>query len=363
MKERLLALRPVLLRVVGYPLFFLFFFTVFLYATFPYDRLKEMIIAQAEAPRVSPTTGRTVPSGMELSIGRLGPTFLPGLKAKDVTVTWLPTAQGGRPTFMHIDEAVVHVSLLALLAQRASVSFDIEGMGGEVEGDVSYSYAASPTSPPGLRSLNVRIENVNTGEVGPIVQAVGLPLGGTLNGQVELTVPDGQVNQAEGRVALTASRLTVGDGRTQYQIPHFGGVTIEQIRAGDLAFNVNVRRGVATLERVGSQSNEFALQMDGRVDLRPNLADSAMNLGVRFRLTDAYRNKSEQAGRILTVMDMVPDLQRARRPDGMIGFRCTGTFARPPVCLPDQRGGVGMGGAAGGMPGGMPGGFGGVGGP
>ena len=35
MKERLLALRPILLRVIGYPLFFLFFFVVFLYATFP----------------------------------------------------------------------------------------------------------------------------------------------------------------------------------------------------------------------------------------------------------------------------------------------------------------------------------------
>ncbi len=375
MKERLLALRPVLLRAVGYPLFFLAFFVVFLYATFPYDRLKEVIIAQAEAPKVS-ASGRTVPSGMELSIGSLGPTFFPGLKAKNVTVTYLPTAPGARPTFMHIDEAVVHVSLIALLLRRANVSFDIDGMGGNVEGSLSWSLAAdaaepadtstAPRSrgarnaaPSGLRSLEVKIKDVNAAEVGPLVQAVGLPLGGTLNGSIELTVPDGQIPQAEGAVQITATRFTVGDGHAQYQIPHFGGVTIEQIRAGDLTFNVNIRRGVATLERVGSQSNEFALQMDGRIDLRPELSLSAMNLGVRFKLTDAYRAKSEQAGRILTVMEMVPDLQRARRPDGMYGFRCTGTFARPPVCLPDQRGGAGAGamgaaGAVNGFPGGGP---------
>lgn len=354
MKDRLLALRPVLLRAVGYPVFFVLFFVTFLYVTFPYDRLKEVIIAQIEAPRVSPS-GRTTPSGMEVTIGSLGPTFFPGLKAKDVRVTYLPTTQGGRPTFMRFEEAVVHVSLFSLLFRRANVSFDLEGMGGEVSGEVSYSFATDPA--PGLRSLEVEIENVNAGEAGPLVQAVGLPLGGTLNGKIELTVPEGQVNQAEGKVELTCARLTVGDGRAQYQIPHFGGVTIAEIRAGDLSFNVNVRRGVATLERVGAQSNEFALQMDGRVDLRPNLADSAMNIGVRFRLTDVYRNKNEQAGRILTVMDMVPDLQRARRPDGMLGFRCTGTFARPPACLPDQRGAAGAPGAAVpaafGVPGGM----------
>lgn len=363
MKERLLAMRPLLVRAIGYPLFFLAFFVVFLYVTFPYDRLKEVIIAQAEAPRVSPS-GRTTPSNMELTIGSLGPTFFPGLKAKNVTVTYLPSAPGGRPTFMHIDEAVVHVSLLGLLLRRANVSFDIEGLGGEIEGELSYSLATetepsetptpAPTSrrasaaagtPSGLRSFEMKLTGVNAAEMGPLVQAVGLPLGGTLDGTIALTVPDGLIPQAEGSVAITASHFAVGDGHAQYQIPHFGGVTIDQIRAGDFTFNMNIRRGVATLDRVGSQSNEFALQMDGRIDLRPDLSMSAMNLGVRFKLTDAYRAKSEQAGRILTVMEMVPDLQRARRPDGMYGFRCTGVFARPPTCLPDQRGGAAAPGA------------------
>ncbi len=365
MKDRLLAMRPVLLRAIGYPAFFLLCFVVFLYVTFPYDRLKEVIIAQAEAPRVSPL-GQTTPSGMELTIGSLGPTFFPGLKAKNVTVTYLPTTAGGRPTFMHIDEAVVHVSLFGLLLRRANVSFDIEGMGGEIEGSVSVALAPETAEPAGatpaprapraeaaaspLRSFELKIKDVNAAEVGPLAQAVGLPVGGTLNGTIELTVPDGQIAQAEGAVALTAARFTVGDGHAQYQIPHFGGVTIDQIHAGDFAFNVNIRRGVATLERVGSVSSEFALQMDGRIDLRPDLANSALNLGVRFRLTDVYRARSAQAGRILTVMEMVPDLQRALRADHLYGFRCTGTFARPPVCLPDQRGGAAAPGVGGMVP-------------
>jgi type II secretion system protein N len=355
--ERLKALRPLLLRLVGYPVFFLTFFVLFLYVTFPYERLKDYIIAQVEAPRVT-AFGATIPSNIELTIGKLSPTFFPGLRARDVVVTYLPTATGGRPVFMHIDDAVVHISLLSLLARRANIDFDIEGMGGEIEGNVSYNLGTATTTgttstaataaadAPGVRAFAATFKDVNVTEFGPLVQAVGLPLEGTLNGMAELSVPDGAVAQAEGKVELTIARFSVGDGRAQFQIPHFGGVTIERIRAGDFAFNVAIRRGVATLERVGSQSDEFALSMDGRVNLRANLADSAMNIGMRFKLTDVYRAKSEQAARILTVMDMAPDLQRARGTDGMMGFRCTGTFSRPPVCLPDQRAGGPPGGTA-----------------
>ena len=349
MKERLVALSPILLRVVGYPLFFLVCFTAFLYATFPYDRLKEVIEAAAQAPRIS-STGRQTPSNMELSIGSLGPTFFPGVKAKNVDVTFLPQRTGDRPVTMHIDAMTVHVSLFALLARKASVTFDIDGMGGEIEGSATVYFGKD--SPPGLRDLEVEIEDVQMGELAPLVSAVGLPLGGTMTGTVELHIPEGQTTQAEGNVRLTCERVTVGDGRAKYRVPSLpgDGLTIEQIKVGKLDININVRRGTATFDRVGSHSDEFDLQVGGRVDLRPNLGDSAMNLNLRFRLTDVYRAKSERTQALMSAMDFVPDLRRARSPEGTLGFRCSGTFDRPMACLPDQRG---AGGGAGGVPQGL----------
>ncbi|MEI8257600.1 MAG: hypothetical protein WCJ30_18145, partial [Deltaproteobacteria bacterium] len=87
---------------------------------------------------------------------------------------------------------------------------------------------------------------------------------------------------------------------------------------------------------------EFTFQMDGRVDLNPVFAESVMNMGVRFQLTDAYRHKSELAGRIMTVMDVVPELQAARRPDGTLSFRCRGNFARGLACPPERATGGGV---------------------
>jgi type II secretion system protein N len=167
---------------------------------------------------------------------------------------------------------------------------------------------------------------------------------------VDLRVPDGHTEQAAGNVTFNIDDLRVGDGHAQYQIPHFGGITVEQIRAGRLEGAIAIRDGVATIERLASRSNEFQLAGDGRVELRPELNDSVVNLGLRFQLTDAYRHKSEQAGRIMLVMDTVPDLRQARRPDGMLAFRCRGTFSRGLQCPPDTRGGGGgAGGGAGGI--------------
>ncbi len=335
MKERLLALRPILLRVIGYPVFFGFFFLLFLYVTFPYDRLKESMVAAVEAPRVSPA-GRVTPSNMELSIGKLSPTFLPGLQLDDVVITSLPTNPNDRPTRTVIERAKVHVSVFALIAQRLSLSFDVDGLGGNIEGTASVALGGTT---PGLRSLHLELTDIRTGQVGPLVSAVGLPLGGTLSGEVSLELPEGQVREAEGNVSLTANRLTVGDGQAQFQIPQFGGVTIERINAGTLRAEVQIRRGLATLQRVSSHSEEFDLQMDGGINLRQNMGESALNLGVRFRLTDVYRNKSEQAGRIMSVMDMVPNLRHARRADGLFAFRCTGVLSRGTTCQPDARAG------------------------
>ncbi len=334
MIERLLPWRPIILRALGYPAAFMFFFVTFVYTTFPYDRLREAIEGAVSAPSVSPS-GHATPATMELTIGHLGPTFLPGLKARDVVVTFLPQHLGEQRTVLRLDTATVHISLLALVfTHRVSFSFDVDGASGEISGSAGVTVTGADA---GLRDLDVTLNAVRVGQIAPLVAIVGLPMGGAMSGTVELHLPDGQVSQAEGSVQLRATRLTLGDGHAQYQIPHFGGVTIEQIRAGNLDVGVTIHNGTAVLDRLASHSDELDLAMDGRIELRPRIGDSRINLGLRFRLTDAYRHKSDVAGRILSVMDMVPDLQRARRPDGMLALRCTGTFDRGVMCPPDTR--------------------------
>lgn len=336
MKDRLIALQPYLIRFVGYPLFFMFWFVTFIYVTFPYERLKETIVSAVEGPRRTPS-GTMAPSNMQMSIGELGPTILPGVRARNVTVTFLPTKTGERPVTMRMNQVVAHVGLFSLIGGHLNSDIDVDGMGGTVQAHID---SAMRGARPGLRDAKITLNTVRVGELAPVVALVGLPMSGALNGTFELHVPDGHFEQSSGSSHLTIDDLRIGDGHAQYQIPRFGGITIEQIRAGRLDGAITIRDGVATIDRLAARSSEFNFQMDGRVDLQPILGDSSMNAGVRFQLTDAYRHKSEQAGRIMSVMDIVPDLQSARRPDGLLAFRCRGTFSRGLTCPPDRGGGA-----------------------
>lgn len=332
---RLEPARPWLLRLLVYPAFFTFWFVTFVYVTFPYDRLKETLIASVEAPRT--TAGGVVQaSNMRLRIGSLGPTLLPGIYARDVTVVFLPERPTDRTVTMQLERVTARVGLFRLLFGTLSGTLGIKGLGGEIDADFS---AALSGPRAGLRSLELKLTHVSLEALPPVAKAVGLPIFGNLDGTVSLEVPDGRIDRSTGTVALTVDDLRVGDGRAQFEVPSFGGVTIEQIRAGQLTANLGIRNGVATLDRVGARSNEFVLAMDGRIELREDLSRSALNAGVRFSLTDAFRNKSEVARRIMMVLDMAPPLRAARRPDGMFGFRCRGTFAGDLQCPPDGRGG------------------------
>ncbi len=131
MKERLLALRPYILRFVGYPLFFMFWFVTFVYVTFPYDRLKEAIVAAIEAPRRTPG-GSSQPSNMQVSIGSVRPTFFPGISARDVALTFLPTKTGERSVTMRMQRVAAHVGLFALAGGNVSADIAVIGHGHDI---------------------------------------------------------------------------------------------------------------------------------------------------------------------------------------------------------------------------------------
>jgi type II secretion system protein N len=318
-RTREIALKA--LRYLGYPAFFLFFFVLFVYWTFPYDRLKEFIIHQVEAPRAT-SAGTVQPASIQLEIDELGPTFFPGLSARGVRLTWLPQQQGQRAITARMDKVTAHVSLFGLLFGRANGDLEIEGMGGTVEATFQSTFSGTR---PGLRKLKLVLKDVRANEIGPLVHGIGLPVQGRLGSNIELEIPEGLVNRATGNASLTIDGLKIGDNVAQFQIPGFGGVTIAQIDAGTLAGNVAIRDGNANIERVSARSRELNLTLSGRVELRADPSQTGINLLTRFQLTDAFRSKNEQAGRIMMVLDMVPDLRAARDASGMISLRCRGT--------------------------------------
>src|SRR5690606_6691462 len=102
LKERIKRILP----KVGYPLFYLFSLLVFLSWTFPFDTLKERIVATFNAQQRSVAS-----SPQELFIDELDSSFVTGIKAKGVRLVQASSDPEKPPVESRIDEARARISL------------------------------------------------------------------------------------------------------------------------------------------------------------------------------------------------------------------------------------------------------------
>ena len=92
--------RTWLRRLIVYPAFFLLCFVTSAYWTFPYDRVRDILVAKA-----SDGTSR-------LDIAELSPSWLTGIEASGITYTTYPTRPDERVSAIEIPEATARISLL-----------------------------------------------------------------------------------------------------------------------------------------------------------------------------------------------------------------------------------------------------------
>jgi type II secretion system protein N len=275
MKERLLGYVTKYAGLVGFPLFYLFCLAVFLPVTFPYDRLKERIVASFNASQVGG------PGQQELQVEDMSGYWLSGARMKGVKLLTAQPEPGKPPSKLEIDEATVRYSLLPMLVGNSSLGFDVVAFGGEAYG----SYDESGKG----RSVEVTLEAIDLGQVEPLVQLLGIPLTGRLGGSVRLTMPDGKASKGAGSVTLEAKDVAVGDGKAKLK----GAIALPRIEVGAVTFTAEAKDGVLKIGKLLAGGKDVDLQGDGRISMRELATDSLCDAQVRFKINDAYKAKSD----------------------------------------------------------------------
>lgn len=325
MKEKLWKVA----KWVAYPLFYLFCLALFGYLTFPFDRLKDRILAEFGASQ----KGR--PSAVQrLEIGELAAYWFTGVRLRDVRLVMpadepsspgLPKPGDAKPKepVVAIDEAHARVRILPLLLGKVRVDFGATAFGGEIEGVV----------PVGAGEVRVDLENVDLGKVEPLVQMLGVPLKGTANGALQLEPDDeGRFSKASGSFELTITGVSVGDGKTKVA----GLLALPEAKLGDLTFTAEAKEGVLKVTKLSASGKDLELVGDGKIALREPWSDSILDLYVRFKFSDAYRGKNESTKGLLGapgsnvpgMIDLDPRMKKAKRPDGFYGWHVHGPLRR-----------------------------------
>lgn len=303
------------LRFMGYSTFFWTFFWLFAYLTFPYERVRDRIVQEVEFPKDA--RGNRRPSGYQLEIMELQPSWFTGVEARGVRI--IRPAEGEEPTVdVLLEEVNARVSLLSLLTGTVAVTFDARLAGGSIEGEVEMGDASS------LR-FNI-LEPIHLQRASIIRSFLGLPLGGKLSGDVDVTLPE-DIQQASGHVNLMAEGMRIGDGQAKLRLPGMpNGITLERINAGRMTIQLDIAAGVATVRRLRSRGDDAELDGQGTINLMQPLRQSRFDLLVRLKILDAYREQSDRARSMVALLDSVPTLARARTSDGALQYRLGGSI-------------------------------------
>ena len=291
-------------RWMGYSIFFLLCFVFFAYKTFPYDRLADRLIQEAQA------------SGYELEIIDLTNSGLTGLTFENLRVTLPSEGEDAPPVDVVFEELTVSASLFSLVSDTKSYNFDAELAGGEAEGELVLG--------ENNMEIDAELDDIDL-EALPILRKFAkVPLAGMLNGEIALAMPS-EVAESTGNVEITIEGLHVGDGKSKLDIPGWGGLTLDKADAGNLELVATIEEGSANIERATSHGKDLELDVLGRVRLLRPLKRSELNLMFRLKIQDAYKNRSAKVATMLELASS--EIEAAQTADGAIQYIVAGSFA------------------------------------
>ena len=285
-------------------MFFLLCFVFFAYQTFPYERLAARLVQEAQA------------LGYEIEIIDLTNSGLTGLTFENLRLV-LPSEGEDSPALDVIfDELTVSTSLFSLVSDTKSYSFDAELAGGEADGDLVLG--------PDTMEVDAELDDINLEALPALRKFTKVPLAGTLNGEVALDIPS-EVAESSGNVEITIEGLHVGDGKSKLDIPGWGGLTLDKADVGNLELVVAIEEGSARIERATSHGKDLELDVLGNVRLLRPLKRSELNVMLRVKIQEAYK---ERSAKVATMLELASsELKAAQTADGAIQYTITGSFA------------------------------------
>jgi type II secretion system protein N len=304
-------------RALVYPAFFTFCFFLFCYWTFPYDRVRDFLIQKAEY--TEGPGGRLQPTGWEVNIVELSPSWVTGIELEGVRVQKAPEEEDGRPIDLSIPEASARVGLLGAILGSPTVSFDAAVAGGRVAGEVTLEGEA-------LRALELDIEDLQLRRLGAYTRIMGLPLGGMLSATMDMSFPENP-QETEGEIHASVRGLKIGDGDSRLELPRMrDGLTVDPITAGDVELAVVTSQGSGEVTKLSARGPHLSLDGEGTVHFATPLSLSRVDVLLAAQFTDAYKSSTPRTQALFALLDGNPMVRSARTSDDKLQLRIRGSL-------------------------------------
>jgi type II secretion system protein N len=311
------------LKWVGYVLAYLLAFVLFAYISFPYERLRQYVVSVYNSTQTPASQNR-------LEIDSLTWSWrFPGIVAEGVrlVVPPPPTPEADKPAppqYLEAKEVYVSASALALLTGAREASFGADALDGDISGWAQDSESG--------RRFELQLDGVNPGSIPQLQDTIGLPLAGSLSGQISIDVPEGNFSKAEGSVDLSAEDLVLGDGKAKIK----NTIALPELHVGKFVLKAQISGGRLKIDECTSQGRDLELALTGSLRLRPKIENSIADLELKFSFAEKYRSQSDMTkalfgqpdSKIPGLFDTATTGHLSKQDDGSYGARLTGTLAR-----------------------------------
>jgi type II secretion system protein N len=305
-------LREKLALAVLYTLVFVSVFTLALYWTFPYERLRDFAMSHASTPADATGGGRSV------QIGELRPVGLTGIVLRDVEITQDSTTADTPPSVLRLSSISAQLSPWALLFGGQDVTVHAAAGGGKFDG----SFKKNADS----QHIQADLTKFDIAQAG-LGSFVGLPLKGKASGTIDLNLTS-DVSKATGNIKLEIRNLHISDGKAKLKLPALGGagLTLDELDAGKLELTVEMHDGVATIKHMATDGRDLKLSGKGNIRLAEPLGRSRPDIDLDLNVSDVYKNKSDRSKAMFELIGMRPEWQHATTPQGTMHVHLGGTF-------------------------------------
>ena len=246
-------------RTMSYFGLFVVCFFVFLYLTFPYDAVRDVIIAKVE--------GKTA---VKLQIGELSPYRVLGIQVNDLLVRKNDNTQA---IIVRADSGRVRVHFWPLLRGRLVADVDMYTYGGGVAGQVviqgDQMAVAANWKGLDLAKSGADQQLKNIGEV---------QISGTMDGFLELFIDNKQESRNQGKIRAEYHGLTVTN-------PTILGTKLPSIVFNEPAvMQLSLRNKSLAIDEWSLASEELTFNVSGRFTPRNRLERSRLNFNISFKL-------------------------------------------------------------------------------
>lgn len=281
-------------RYLGYAGFFVFFFLIGLYLTFPWDVAKDRILALGERQ-----------TGMQLEARSLEPSWITGVEIEGLEIT----PPGKTPLLLDRVNARVH--LLPLLTGKFGMSINLPIGKGEIDADV--------VSSDDTFDLEAKIDAVQVDLVPILLEASGLPLEGRIDLEADLVIGKKDPKLTEGRIMLKTTDFKIDKGGK------LGMVPVPALELGNLTLEVPVKEGRAEFKNTRLPGTDLEISLDGTISPQYPLAKSSMNLTLGLKPTEKLLAADPFLRPILN------NFQSAKDADGFYGISMVGSLQHPRI--------------------------------